>query len=80
MAGDERQQRVAEGTGHAAFRPFDGSAIAVRFGAVVGERGAAAVETKGGAGEDVEGEGEGDEEGFEDGGLVVGACEEEVAG
>jgi hypothetical protein len=47
--------------------------------AVAAEGGVAAVEAQAEAGEDVDGEGGEDEEGLEEGGLVVGACEEEEA-
>ena len=75
----EGKQSISQRAGAGQSRPGDGLPVAGRLGAVALQGMVAAVEAQGNAGGDVGGEREGHEQGLGEGGLVVGAGEEEVA-
>ena len=77
VGGHHGVQGVAQSAGQAQFRPGDGFALGVGFGAVAPGQHEAAVQAEGDAGEDVSCDGGEDEQWFERVGLVVWSGEEE---
>ena len=75
----QRDQSISQSAGGAQSRPRDGLPVALCLGAIALQGLVSAVEAQSNAGGDVGDEREGDEQGLGQGGLVVGAGEEEVA-